>query len=133
LLKTEPEEFSWGMLVERGREPWTGVRNATALKHLRAMAPGDEALIYHTGSEKRIVGIARVVLAAYPDPTAAEAKYVAVDVEPVRRLGRPVTLAQIKADPAFAEWELVRQSRLSVMPVPPELWTRILLMGETNG
>lgn len=132
LLKTEPEEFSWGMLVAREREPWTGVRNATALKNLRAMAPGDLAFIYHTGDERQVVGIAQVALAAYPDPTAADDKFVAVDVTPVRALARPVTLAQIKADPAFAEWALVRQSRLSVMPVPDELWTRILTMGESN-
>jgi predicted RNA-binding protein with PUA-like domain len=120
------------MLAERGREPWTGVRNATALKNLRAMAPGDLAFIYHTGGEKQIVGIAQVALAAYPDPTAADDRFVAVDVAPVKGLGRPVTLAQIKADPTFADWALVRQSRLSVMPVPDELWTRILMMGETN-
>jgi predicted RNA-binding protein with PUA-like domain len=132
LLKTEPAEFSWSMLVERGREPWTGVRNATALKNLRAMAPGDLAFIYHTGGEKQIVGIAYVELAAYPDPTAADNRFMAVDVAPVKGLGRPVTLAQIKADPAFADWALVRQSRLSVMSVPDELWTRILMMGETN-
>lgn len=132
LLKTEPEEFSWGMLVEKGREPWTGVRNAAALKNLREMAPGDKTFIYHTGGEKQIVGIAEVVLAAYPDPTGTDAKQVAVDVAPLQALGRPVTLAAIKADPAFAEWQLVRQSRLSVMPVPAVLWTRILQMGETN-
>lgn len=132
LLKTEPEEFSWGMLVERGQEPWTGVRNAAALNFLRAMAPGDKAFIYHTGKEKQIVGIAEVVMAAYPDPTGTDAKHVAVDVAPFQALGRPVTLAEIKANPAFAEWQLVRQSRLSVMPVPPELWTRILSMGETH-
>lgn len=151
LLKTEPEEFSWGMLVERGgrataedptmlvpqegarsSEPWTGVRNATALNNLRAMAPGDQAFIYHTGREKQIVGIAAVVTAAFPDPTGTDAKHVAVEVAPIQALRRPVTLAQIKADPAFAEWQLVRQSRLSVMPVPEELWARILRMGETH-
>lgn len=132
LLKTEPEEFSWGMLVERGREPWTGVRNAAALKSMREMAPGDKAFIYHTGGERQIVGIAEVVMAAYPDPTGTDAKHVAVDVAPLQALGRPVTLAEIKADPAFADWQLVRQSRLSVMPVPEELWRRILRMGEMN-
>lgn len=132
LLKTEPEEFSWGMLVGKGREPWTGVRNATALNNLRGMAPGDKAFIYHTGKEKQIVGIAEVVMAAYPDPTGTDAKQVAVDVAPFQPLGRPVTLAAIKADPAFADWQLVRQSRLSVMPVPEELWARILRMGETS-
>lgn len=122
LLKTEPEEFGYHHLEQRGREPWNGVKNPTALKHLRAMQPGDLAFIYHTGNEKAIVGVAQVVCAPYPDPQAGDPRFAVVDVAPEYRLPQPVTLARIKADPRFAAWELVRQSRLSVMPVSPDHW-----------
>jgi predicted RNA-binding protein with PUA-like domain len=125
LLKTEPGEFSYDDLVRLGRERWNGVRNATALKHLRAMHAGDLALIYHTGDQRRVVGLCRVVSEPYPDPEAGDPRLVVVDVAPLRRLAEPVTLARIKADPFFAGWELVRQSRLSVMPVPDAIWRRI--------
>jgi predicted RNA-binding protein with PUA-like domain len=131
LAKTEPDEFSYEDLERRGREPWTGVRNATALKHMRAMQPGDTVMIYHTGNVKAIVGVAEVVTAAYPDPTAEDPKHVAVDVVPRYRFVRPVTLSEVKANPAFAAWELVRQSRLSVMPVSGEHWELLHELGET--
>ncbi|HEY8449285.1 MAG TPA: EVE domain-containing protein [Bacillota bacterium] len=126
LLKTEPGEYAYADLERVGTDRWDGVRNAVALKHLRAMRPGDLALIYHTGSERAIVGVAEIVSDPYPDPAAE--RWPVVDVRARRRLPRPVTLAEIKADPAFAAWELVRLPRLSVMPVPDEHWRRILAM-----
>ena len=128
LLKTEPATFSYADLVRERRSVWDGVANPVALKHLRAMKAGDEVLIYHTGKEKAAVGIARVVKAAYPDPTADDPKLVVVDLEPVRPLDAPVSLATIKADRRFAGWELVRVPRLSVMPVSEEQWTWILAL-----
>jgi predicted RNA-binding protein with PUA-like domain len=132
LMKTEPDEFSYADLERKGREPWTGVRNAAALKHMRAMAPGDLFLFYHTGNEKAVVGVGRVVQAAYPDPTGDDPKLVAVDVVPAYRFRQPVTLGAVKADERFAAWELVRQSRLSVMPVSEEHWRLLHEMGGTE-
>ena len=128
LVKTEPEEYSFADLQRAGRDVWDGVRNNAALKHMRAMRPGDEVLVYHTGGVRAIVGLARVASAPYPDPKAGDPRWIVVDLEAVAPLARPVTLAAIKADPAFAGWELVRISRLSVMPVPDPLWERILAM-----
>lgn len=128
LVKTEPSTYSYEDLARQGRAVWDGVANVVALKNLRGMAPGDEVLIYHTGDVKAAVGLARVVSAPYPDPKAGDAKLVVVDLEPVRPLAHPVTLAAVKADPAFADFALVRQGRLSVMPVPAELWKRLLAM-----
>jgi len=125
LLKTEPSTYSYEDLEREKRTVWDGVSNPVALKNLRAMNVGDEAFIYHTGDEKRIVGIARVLKAAYPDPKQKDPSLVVVDLEPVGRLTRPVTLAEVKADRRFAEWELARLPRLSVMPVSEEHWTRI--------
>ncbi len=131
LLKTEPKEYSYDDLEKAGRDVWDGVRNPTALAHLRCMRQGDRAFIYHTGSEKAVVGLAEVVSEPYPDPAAGGPRVV-VDVSPLGRLPRPVTLAEIKARPEFAGWELVRLPRLSVMPVSPERWQRILeLAGAT--
>lgn len=130
LVKTEPEEYAYRDLERDGRGVWDGVRNATALQHLRRFSPGDEVMIYHTGRERRIVGIARVAGDAYPDPAGSDGRHVVVDLVPVRPLARPVTLAAIKADPTFADFDLVRISRLSVMPVPGDLWRRILALGE---
>ncbi len=127
LFKTEPDEFSWDDLVRAGRAPWDGVANNAALIHLRACRPGDEVFIYHTGAERRIVGVARVAGDPYEDPSkpgvnaAGEPKFAVVDVEPIRPAPRPVALAAIKADPRFARFALVTQSRLSVMPVPAPL------------
>lgn len=128
LVKTEPGEYSFDDLVRAGKDVWDGVRNPLALKHLRAMRPGDEVFVYHTGRVRAIVGIARVAGHPYPDPKGGDARWTVVDVEAVRPLKRPVALEEIKADPAFSKWELVRISRLSVMPVPDELWRRILEM-----
>jgi predicted RNA-binding protein with PUA-like domain len=126
LMKTEPDEFSYDDLVRLGRDNWNGVRNFRALAHMRKMAAGDLVFIYHTGKEKAITGIAAVVAPAYPDPAGNDERFVVVDVEPRSRLPRPVSLKEIKADPAFAAWELVRLPRLSVMPVTPEHWRRVL-------
>lgn len=126
LMKTEPEEFSYDDLIRLGRDRWNGVRNFRALAHMREMAAGDLVFIYHTGKEKAIAGIAAVAAPAYPDPAGNDERFVVVDVEPRSRLPRPVSLKEIKADPAFAAWELVRIPRLSVMPVTGEHWRRIL-------
>ncbi len=117
LVKQEPETYAWSQFVADGRTAWTGVRSFPARIHLRAMQPGDPVLYYHSGESKEIVGLARVVRSAYPDPTATEGDWSAVDLEPVAVLPQPVTLAAIKGDPAFANFALMRQSRLSVMPV----------------
>ena len=129
LVKSEPDAFSWEQQVANGVEPWTGVRNAMARNNLRAMQPGDRAFFYHSNVGKEIVGVVEVVRAAYPDPTAEKGDWVAVDMRAVGPMPRPVTLAAIKADPDFAEFALVRQSRLSVMPVPPQLWKKLCRMG----
>ncbi|MBC7784860.1 MAG: EVE domain-containing protein [Burkholderiales bacterium] len=130
LLKTEPSDFSFDDLVKAKRAVWDGVANNTALIHIRRVKKGDLAIIYHTGDEKAAVGIAEVVTDAYPDPRAADSKVVVFDLKPKQRLAKPVTLKQIKADPLFAEWELVRISRLSVMPVPTAIWKRINQLSE---
>lgn len=129
LLKTEPGDYSWDDLVRDGRTVWTGVRNPAAQKNLAAMQPGDEVLVYHTGDERRAVGVARVVTAPYADPSAA--KGVVVDLEPLRPLAAPVSLAALRGEPAFADHPLLRQPRLSVMPIPPALWQRLLAMAAT--
>lgn len=126
VLKTEPSEYGFPDLVRDRRTRWEGVRNPVALKHLRSMLEGDEALIYHTGNEKAVVGLARVASAPYPDPK--DPKLVVVDVEPVKPLPRTVPLVEIKAEPAFAELGLVRVPRLSVVPVEPAQWKRLLAM-----
>jgi predicted RNA-binding protein with PUA-like domain len=124
LLKTEPSDYSWDDLARDKKTAWTGVTNALALKHIRAMRSGDLAMIYHTGDERAVVGLAKIV--SGPREAAVErAKSVVVDIAPGRRLGRPVTLGEIKADRAFAGWELVRIGRLSVMPVTAAMWDRV--------
>lgn len=128
LLKTEPQAYSYADLLREGGTVWDGVTNNVALKHLRTMQPGDQALIYHTGDERRAVGLAEVTSAPYPDPRQDDPRLVVVDVRPLRLLPRPVDLATIKADPFFAEFALVRQGRLSVVPVTPEQWARLLAM-----
>jgi predicted RNA-binding protein with PUA-like domain len=130
LLKTEPDEFSYDDLVKEKRSVWDGVANATALIHIRKMKKGDLALIYHTGKEKAAVAVAEIVTDPYPDPQANDPKVVVFDLKPKHRFDSPVTLAQIKADPVFAEWELVRISRLSVMPVPAAIWKKIEKLSE---
>jgi len=128
LFKTEPSAYSWQQLERDGRTVWDGVKNALALKHLAAVASGDEVLVYHTGDEKAAVGIARVVRGAYPDPTAREARLVVVDLAPVRALPQPVTLAAMRAKRELAGFDLLRLPRLSVMPVSTAQWTTILRM-----
>lgn len=126
LLKTEPGDYSFDDLERDGSTVWDGIRNYAALKRLQDALEGDMALIYHTGKERAVVGIARIVSDAYPDPRADDPRFVVFDIEPVERLERPVRLSEIKADPAFNDFELVNQGRLSAMIVPPELWDRIL-------
>lgn len=128
LLKTEPSTYSYQDLEREGRTTWDGVTNPVALRHLAAMAKGDQVFLYHTGDEKAIVGIVRVRRAAYPDPAASDPRRLVVDLEPVSRLPRAVTLAQVKADPRFAGFALVRLPRLSVMPVTPAEWQALLAM-----
>ena len=131
LLKTEPETFSWEMQVSRGTkgEPWSGVRNFTARDNLRAMKKGDRAFFYHSGEERRIVGVVEIVRPFYPDPSDATGKFGMVDVKAVGPVPEPVALAAIKADGRFADFLLVRNSRLSVMPVSPEHWALLCRMG----
>ena len=126
LMKSEPESYSWTDLVRDGGTEWDGVRNNAARLHLRAMKRGDEAFFYHSMSDKAVVGIMRVTREARPDPKDKD--WVSVRVEPVRELTRPVTLAEIKAEPKLAKMELIRQSRLSVAPVRDEEWAKILEM-----
>lgn len=126
ILKTEPSTYSFDRLATERRAVWDGVTNALALKHIRSMAKGDHAFIYHTGDEKALVGLARIASDPYPDPN--DPKLAVVDLEAGERLPRPVTLAAVKADPAFAELGLVRMSRLSVVPVPPDHWKRLRVM-----
>jgi predicted RNA-binding protein with PUA-like domain len=125
LLKTEPSEYSWDDLARDKKTAWAGVTNALALKHIRAMKQGDLALVYHTGNDRAVVGTAKVASHPYPDPKAGDEKIVIVDVMPVKKFSKPVTLDLIKADPTFAGWDLLRIGRLSVVPVPPAIWKRI--------
>jgi predicted RNA-binding protein with PUA-like domain len=126
LMKSEPDSYSWPDLVRDGGTEWDGVRNNAARLHLRGMKIGDEAFFYHSMSDKAVVGIMRIVREAISDPN--DSNWVSVRVEPVDALPRPVTLAEIKAEPALAKMELIRQSRLSVAPVRPEEWRRILAL-----
>ena len=129
LVKSEPEAFSWDQQVANGVEPWTGVRNHAARNNLAAMQLGDRAFFYHSNTGREIVGVVEVVRAAYPDPTAESGPWLAVDMRAVAPMPRPVTLAAIKAEPALAELALVRQSRLSVLPVSTPHWDLICRMG----
>lgn len=125
LVKEEPEHYSYDQLERDGRTVWAGVKNPLAQKHLRSMRRGDRIFYYHTGKEKAVVAVAAAAGDAYPDPGDASGKLVVVDVVFVKKLARPVTLAEIKADTAFASFPLVRIARLSVMPVSDDEWTRI--------
>ncbi|WP_206932603.1 EVE domain-containing protein [Roseococcus thiosulfatophilus] len=122
LVKSEPDVFSWDDQVRNGVEPWTGVRNAQAAKFLKSMELGDLAFFYHSNIGKEIVGVVEVVRTAYPDPSDETGRWVCVDVKAVKPVKRPVTLAEIKAEPKLEGIALVRQSRLSVMPISPEHW-----------
>jgi predicted RNA-binding protein with PUA-like domain len=128
LFKTEPSTYSWAELARDRRTVWDGVKNALALKHLAAVATGDEVLIYHTGDEKAAVGIAKVMRGAYPDPKRKDARLVVVDLQPVKALARPVALGEMRANPKLAGFDLLRLPRLSVMPVSAEQWAAIMEM-----
>ena len=128
LFKEEPSNYSYDEFARDGKTSWTGVRNPVAQRHLRSVKKGDKIFFYHTGDEKSVVGICRAAGDAYPDPADKTGKLYAVDVEPVKKLKQPVTLASIKADTFFASFPLTRVPRLSVMPVPTEEWERILKM-----
>jgi predicted RNA-binding protein with PUA-like domain len=132
LLKTEPDCYSWDELVRDKSTVWDGVSNALALKYIRSMKKGDLALIYHTGDEKAAVGVAEVRSEAYPDPKGEDERLAVVDLKPKKKLGRPVTLAEVKADKAFDGWDLIRNSRLSAMPVPEPMWARIMELSESS-
>ncbi len=129
LVKQEPSSYSWSDFVAEGQTNWTGVRNYTARNNLRKMRKGDEVLFYHSGEEKAVVGMAKVTRPAYPDPTATEGDWSAVNLAPIKSLRRPVTLRQIKSDPRLKRIQLVRQSRLSVMPMAATDFRAIVLMG----
>jgi len=133
LVKSEPFKYAWADLVRDGRTCWDGVRNALARRHLGEMRVGDRVLYYHSNEGKEVVGVARVARAAYPDPTSADPRWLAVDLVPVRPLPSPVSLAAIKTDPRLAGIALVRQSRLSVMPIEPDHFARILALGGDAG
>jgi len=131
LLKSEPQDYSYTDLKQTERTVWNGVKNPLALKYLRTMQPTDEALFYHTGKERRVVGIAQILSLPYPDPALDDPKLVVVDIRAVRSLPQPVTLAQIKQSGNFADFDLIRLPRLSVVPVSAQYWQKILqLAGE---
>ena len=132
LMKEEPANYSYDDLARDGRTSWTGVRNPLAQKHLRSIRSGDRIFFYHTGNEKAVIGVARAAGNAYPDPADKAGKLYAVDVEPVKKLPAPVTLASIKADKSFASFPLVRMARLSVMPVSDDEWKRIEAMARAR-
>ena len=125
LVKEEPTHYGFDALVKDRKAVWSGVRNALAQKHLRRIKNGDRIFYYHSGAERAVVGIVKAVSDPYPDPEDRSGKYVAVDVAPIKSLPRPVSLAEIKADPAFKDFPLVRIARLSVMPVTDAQWARI--------
>jgi len=129
LVKTEPDVFGWSQQVANGIEPWTGVRNHMAKNNLKAMRRGDRAFFYHSNIGKEIVGVVEVAREAYPDPTAEGGDWVCVDMRAVAPFPTPVTLVQIKADPALEGFALVRMSRLSVMPVSDAHWAHICGLG----
>jgi predicted RNA-binding protein with PUA-like domain len=129
LVKSEPDAFSWDQQVANGTEAWTGVRNHMARNNLKAMRQGDRVFFYHSNVGKQIVGVVEVEREAYPDPTAASGDWVCVDMKAVRPLPKPVTLVAIKADPGFADILLVRQPRLSVMPISKPHWDKVCRMG----
>jgi predicted RNA-binding protein with PUA-like domain len=128
LVKEEPEHYSFDAFVADGGTRWSGVKNPLAQKHLRSIKKGDEVFYYHTGKERAVVGIAKATGDAYLDPADRTGNAHVVDLAPVKRLARPVTLAEIKADRRFADFALVRMSRLSVMPVAAKQWQWILAL-----
>ena len=129
LMKSEPEAYSYDRLVEEGRTIWDGVRNYRARNNLQAMRVGEEALFYHSVSDKEIVGIVKIATAGLADPKDDTGKWAAVEIEPVRKFDRPVTLAAIKGEQSLQDCELLRQSRLSVAEISPAEWEKICSMG----
>lgn len=132
LVKSEPDAFSWEQQVENRVEPWTGVRNYMARNNLRAMRNGDRAFFYHSNVGKQIVGVVEVAREAYPDPTVepdTKGDWSCVDMRAIAPMPRPVTLAELKAAPAFADLPLIRQPRLSVMPISDAFWAAICTLG----
>lgn len=132
LAKTEPDVFSYSDLESLGKDDWGGVKNFAALKHMRSMKPGDRVFIYHTGKERSVVGVAEVIGEYYPDPKEDDPRWITIDLKPLYPFNRPVTLKEVKSHPEFFNWELVTQSRLSVMPVPTEIWKAIHQLGVTK-
>ncbi len=132
LVKSEPGTWSWDDQVKAGKAEWDGVRNHQAANNMKAMAVGDWVLFYHSVNEKQVVGLTRVAETYQPDPTDASGRFGMVYLEAVKPFTRPVTLAEIKADPVLAELALVKQSRLSVMPIPGPAFARLLELGETR-
>jgi len=132
LLKSEPDVYSYSDLERDGQTIWDGVNNNLALKHIRTMAVGNLALIYHTGDERKAIGIAEIVSPPYIDPQLDDSKRMVVDIKAVRSLKRPITLTEIKQDPNFEGFDLIRISRLSVVPVSPEHWQRILNLADAD-
>lgn len=130
LVKQEPSDYSWADFVRDGGTSWTGVRNFAARNNLRRMSKGDHVLFYHSGEDKAVVGIAKVTRTAYQDPTAKDEDWSAVELAPVKKLPRPVRLAEIKARPQLKNIALVRQSRLSVMPLTPKDFDFIVKMAK---
>lgn len=129
LMKSEPDVWSWAQQVKKGIEPWTGVRNHQAAKNLRTMALGDKAFFYHSNEGREIVGVVTIVKTAYPDPTDETGKFVCVDVKADVPMPKPVTLAQVKADPKLKDMALIKLSRLSVQPVTDAEWKYICKLG----
>lgn len=132
VVKTEPSEYSFQDLVKDRRTSWTGVRNFQARNNLRAMSPGDRVLVYHTGDERQIVGVARVASPPGPDPTAPGEDWTSVELEPVEALGQPVPLTTLKAQRALKDFALLKQGRLSVAPVTPEQFEAIVALGKAR-
>jgi predicted RNA-binding protein with PUA-like domain len=130
LVKSEPNTYSYADLERDGRTVWDGVRNFAAATHLKAMAEGDEVLVYHSGDDKAVVGLAKVARTAFKDASDETGRFVAVELAAVRPLKTPVTLAQLKAEPSLAKMEMIRQGRLSVSPVRDEEWRTILRLAE---
>ncbi len=128
LVKSEPFKYSWDQMVADGRTHWDGVRNYQAANNLKAMQLGDRAFFYHSNEGKEIVGVVEIARTAYPDPSDESGRFVMVDVKPLMAVPKPVTLAEIKADPRLAEFALVRQSRLSVVPVRDAEWAMLCAM-----
>lgn len=132
LVKEEPEKYSWADLLKEGRTSWTGVRNFQARNNLRAMKKGDAVLYYQSVSDKKVVGVAKVVREPYPDPTADDGDWVGVDLAPVKTLAAAVSLDEIKADAVLREIALVKQGRLSVMPLTRAQFERLLKISKTD-